>query len=76
MSGKLSPLLSIRSPCDRFEKILTSHDFGYGKTGSVVIFGGVEYCYKVVDGDGGDDGDDDDEDDDHHIGAWRPDGSC
>ena len=31
----------------RFENILTSHDFGYGKTGSVVAFGGVEYCYKV-----------------------------
>jgi len=30
----------------RFENILTSHDFGYGKTGSVVAFGGVEYCYK------------------------------
>ena len=26
---------------------MTSHDFGYGKTGSVVAFGGVEYCYKV-----------------------------
>ena len=36
---------------------MTSHDFGYGKTGSVVAFGGVEYCYKVgessVDDDGG-----------------------
>ena len=28
---------------------MTSHDFGYGKTGSVVAFGGVEYCYKVGD---------------------------
>ena len=45
---------------------MTSHDFGYGKTGSVVVFGGVEYCYKVVDGDDGDDGDggDDGNDDD------------
>ena len=37
-------------PLTRFENILTSHDFGYGKTGSVVAFGGVEYCYKVGDG--------------------------
>ena len=46
---------------DRFEKIPTSYDFGYGKTGSVVVFGGVEYCYKVVDDDGGDDDEEDDD---------------
>ena len=48
---------------DRFEKIPTSYDFGYGKTGSVVVFGGVEYCYKVAVDDDVDDDDDDDGDD-------------
>ena len=46
---------------DRFEKIPTSYDFGYGKTGSVVVFGGVEYCYKVAVDDDVDDDDDDEE---------------
>ena len=27
-----------------FQDILSTHDFGYGATGSVVVYGEVEYC--------------------------------
>ena len=28
----------------KFENILNTNDFGYGKTGSIVVYGEVEYC--------------------------------
>ena len=57
---------------DRFEKIPTSYDFGYGKTGSVVVFGGVEYCYKVaVDDDDDDEEEEEERDGDDNIFDFR-----
>ena len=28
----------------KFENIMNTNDFGYGKTGSIVVYGEVEYC--------------------------------
>ena len=30
----------------KFDNILENNDFGYGKEGSVVVYGDVEYCYN------------------------------
>ena len=33
----------------KFNNILENNDFGYGKEGSVVVYGDVEYCYNPCD---------------------------